>query len=256
MGKHPRDAFITVYGRKPVLEALQMPGVRIAKVLVSDRARGAIVGDIEKAAQRAGVELRHVPSREVTRLSRNAKQDQGVVADVEAPRMDALASFLDRDEDPGGPLLVLDGITTPGNVGMIIRSAVAAGAGGVVVPRVGCPEIGPQVVKGSAGVVFRARLLRTPDPATALDALGAAGYRRLGLAGESEDDLYGADLSGRLAVILGNETHGIGAATRARLDGTLRIPMSGGVESLNVAVAAALVAYEVRRRAREAQHAR
>ncbi len=252
MGKHPRDAFITVYGRKPVLEALEMPGVRIAKVLVSDRARGSIIADIEKAARRAGVELRHVPAKEVTRISRNAKQDQGVAADVEAPRMDALASFLERNEQPAGPLVVLDGITTPGNVGMIIRSAVAAGAGGVVIPRVGCPEIGPQVVKGSAGVAFRAVLLRAPDPASALDALGRAGYRRLGLAGEADCDLYDADLTGRVAIVLGNETHGLGEASRARLDGTIRIPMSGGVESLNVAVAAAVVVYEALRRAREA----
>ncbi len=251
--KHPRDAFITIYGRKPVLEALRVEGVAVDKVLVAKKARGAIVDEIEELARRAGAEVMRVDPREVTRISRNAKQDQGIVADVVAPAMDALARWLSLPASEGGPaarchLLVLDGLTNPQNVGMILRTAVAAGLDGVVVPRRGCPEVGPLVVKGSAGVAFRARILRTPSAAEALAALGEAGFVRYALAGEATDDLFSAPWPDRAVFVLGNETFGVGEGARARIDRHLRIPMTGGVESLNVAVAGALVAYEVARR--------
>jgi 23S rRNA (guanosine2251-2'-O)-methyltransferase len=86
---HPRDRFLTVYGRKPVLEALEQADVQVEKVLLAHNARGGLVPDIERAAKRAGVPLTRVPPDQVTRLSRNQRQDQGAVADVRAPRMSA-----------------------------------------------------------------------------------------------------------------------------------------------------------------------
>lgn len=254
-GRHPRDAYITIYGRKPVFEALGLPDIEVDKVLLARKARGGVVDEILARAEVRGVPVQRVEPREVTRLSRNAKQDQGVVADVVAPRMDALARWLSLAESAGGPgprcrLLVLDGLTNPQNVGMLLRTAVAAGIDGVVVPRRGCPEVGPLVVKGSAGVAFRARILRTPVAAEALALLGEHGFARLGLAGDAAADLFSLEIPPRAAFVLGNETAGVAAAARGQLDATVRIPMSGGVESLNVAVAGALVAYELRRRGR------
>lgn len=250
--KHPRDAFITIYGRKPVLEALSVGGIQVDKVLVTKKARGGVIDEITALAEQAGVAVLRVDPREVTRLSRNAKQDQGVVADVVAPRMDGLDRWLALGEREGGPgstcqLLMLDGLTNPQNVGMVLRTAVAAEIDAVVVPRRGCPEIGPLVVKASAGVAFRARILRTPSARDGLERLGAAGFRRYALAGEAPEDLFSTSLAGRSVFVLGNETAGVGTAARAQIDAQLRIPMGGGVESLNVAVAGALVAYELRR---------
>lgn len=252
-GKHPRDRFITIFGRKPVLEALDRPDVRVAKLLVAQNAHGGVVRDILARAKARGVPVRRVLPREVTRLSRNGRQDQGVVADVEAPRMESLADWLRRlpapEADPAPrPLLVLDGLTNPQNVGMILRSATAAGVAGVVLPRSGCPEVGPLVVKASAGVAFEAAILRVEDVATGLDALAGAGFRLLGLDGRGTETLFEVGLTLRTALVVGNETAGLGREARARLHGLVRIPIADGVESLNAAVAASLAAFELVRR--------
>jgi 23S rRNA (guanosine2251-2'-O)-methyltransferase len=283
--RHPRDAFITVYGRKPVLEVVEQSDVDVDKVVVDERARGPWLEELEAHCRRRSIPLLRASAKEVTRISRNAKQDQGCVADVRAPKMDSLERFLIGVDDAarggaprGAAVLVLDGITTPANVGMILRVAAAAGLDGIVVPRVGVPEIGPLVIKASAGVAYRAPILRVPDAATGCDLLRKSGFALFGLDAKAPWDLFedgwlaasgsapsapaheramrpvsrpqtGHGTRPRVAFVLGGETHGLSAAVRGRLTGTVRLPMAPGVESLNVATAAAVVAYELRRRA-------
>src|SRR6516162_1888219 len=136
------EAGITIYGRMPVLEALldrRAPGV--TRLVLARRARGEAVDRIVAAAAERGVRLERA------------------------------------DPARGGPLavLVLDGLTNPANVGMIIRTAAAAGLDGVVLPRSGSPEMGPLVVKASAGVALWATVLGAPEPAAAVTALAGAG---------------------------------------------------------------------------------
>lgn len=247
--KHPRDTFITVFGRKPVLEALRTRGLQIDKLLIAREAKGSIVEAIEDQARALGVQPRRVSTKDVTRVSRNARQDQGVALDVIAPRMEALSDYLARDRRPAREnIFVLDGVTTPANVGMAIRSLTAAGMTGVVLPRQGCPEVGPLVVKASAGLAFRARILRTPDVVSALDALRDAGFVLHGLAADGEDGLYDTQFADRSVFVIGNETSGLSEAARVRIDRFVSIPLAPDVESLNAAVTAAVVAFELRRR--------
>ena len=237
-----------MYGRKPVLEALRNSELPVDKVLVARDARGGVVDDLLRAAERRGLEVRRVNRREVTRLSRNGKQDQGVAADVRAPRMGPLEAFLSAPPSQA-KVLLLDGITTPANVGMLLRTATAAGLDGVVLPRVGCPEVSPLVIKASAGVAFTAPILRTPDSKTAAEALDAAGFTLVGLRADDAPSLFAADLPPRTALVLGNETTGVSDAVRRRMHSWVCIPMPGGVESLNVSAAGAVVAFEMVRRA-------
>jgi len=235
--------FIVVYGRMPVLEALLDEGVRVEKVLLARTARGDSVDEIVEAATHRSVPVQKVAPEKVTRVSGNGRHDQGVVADVVAPGLREL-----DDEVPGGrlALLLLDGVTNPANVGMIIRTATGAGLDGVVLPRAGSPDVGPLVVKASAGVAFRARIYRAPTAAAAVDRLRGAGVEVVGLRGDDAASLFESALPERVAFVLGNETDGVSVD----VDRWVSIPMANGVESLNVAVAAGLVAYEISRRGR------
>lgn len=244
--RHPRDRYLTVFGKKPVLEALALDRAQIARVLLAHQAKGEIVEQICARAAAKGVTIERVSAREVTKLSRNARQDQGVVADLHAPAMAALEDWLElRPTQAPAQLLVLDGLTNPANVGLILRSALGAGLDGVVVPRVGCPEIGPLVIKASAGAALAAPILRTPQLADALAQLTAAGFAAFGLAAAGRS-LWTEPGAARAAWVVGNETWGLSPAA-ARLP-AVAIPLAAGAESLNAAVAASILAFELARR--------
>jgi 23S rRNA (guanosine2251-2'-O)-methyltransferase len=249
----PKDRFVTVYGRKPVLEVLADPALTVDKVVLADSARGASAEEILRAADSRGVVVRRASAHRVKVLAGNGKQDQGVLADVVAPRMRPLSVALSSGRLPRS-VLVLDGITTPANVGMIIRTATAAGLGGIVVPRRGVASLDPLVVKASAGVAFKAPLLRCATAAEAVDALRAAGYRVFGLDGQARRTVFEAAFPGQSAFVLGGETAGVGVDVRPLVDEWLSIPMAGGVESLNVASAAAVLCFDLVRRAAVTRH--
>jgi 23S rRNA (guanosine2251-2'-O)-methyltransferase len=243
----PKDRFVTVYGRKPVLEALGDTTLQVDKVVLADTARGPAAREILDAASSRGVVVQRATAQRVKVLAGNGKQDQGVLADVVAPRMKLLADALAGARPPRGVLL-LDGITTPANVGMILRTATAAGMGGIVVPRRGVASIDPLVVKASAGVAFHAPVLRCATAGEAASALVSAGYPLFALDAGAPQSLFTADLPGRAAFVLGSETAGVSAEVRDQVTEWLSIPMRGGVESLNVASAAAVLCFEHLRR--------
>ncbi|HEY0637115.1 MAG TPA: RNA methyltransferase [Pseudonocardiaceae bacterium] len=243
----PKDRFVTVYGRKPVLEALADRGLTVDKVLLADNAHGPAVREIMDAARGRGVRVDRAPAHRVKLLAGNGRHDQGVLADVVAPRMRPLSLFLEAAPDTAS-VLVLDQITNPANVGMILRTATAAGLDGVVLPRRGVPDVDPLVVKASAGVAFHAPVLRSGTAVEACEALAAAGFTLFGLAADAPSSVFRAGLPDLCAFVLGNETDGVSPAVRAALHDTLSIPMAGGVESLNVASAAAVLCFELVRR--------
>jgi 23S rRNA (guanosine2251-2'-O)-methyltransferase len=249
VARSPKDTFITVYGRKPVQEALDDADLHVDKVVLADDARGEPVRAILAAARARGVPVQRATAHRVKVLAGNGRHDQGVLADVVAPRMQPVDEFLlDLKNDPAA-VLVLDGVTNPANVGMVLRSATAAGLDGVLLPRRGVPAIDPLVVKASAGVAFRAPVLRAATAEEGCAALRDGGFAVLGLHATGAS-LLDADLPRRVALVLGNETDGLSAGVREVCDGLLAIPMEGGVESLNVASAGAVAAFELRRRRR------
>ena len=241
----PKDRFVTVYGRKPVLEALDDLRLEVDKVLLAEGARGPAAREIIDAASRRGVRVQRATAQRVKVLAGNGRHDQGVLADVVAPKMRPLA--LGLEDRPRGVLL-LDGITTPANVGMILRTATAAGMDGIVVPRRGVASIDPLVVKASAGVAFRAPTLRCATAAEAASQLRAAGYPLFALDAGARQSIYTVELPERAAFVLGGETAGVTDEVRQHVSGWLSIPMFAGVESLNVASAAAVLCFEVARR--------
>jgi len=244
----PKDRFVTVYGRKPVMEALADTALVVDKVVLADNAHGPAVRQILDAAAGRGVQVRRASPQRVKVLAGNGRHDQGVLADVVAPRMRPLGAFLASIGTGPASVLVLDQITNPANVGMILRTATAAGLDGVVLPRRGVPGVDPLVVKASAGVAFHAPVLRCATAPEACQALSAGGFTLYGLTADAAHPVFTAPLADRAAFVLGNETSGVSDAVRAAVDGWLSIPMASGVESLNVASAAAVLCFELVRR--------
>lgn len=238
---------MTVFGRKPVLEALADRRLDVDKVILADNARGSAAEEILDAASARRVRVERASAHRVKVLAGNGKQDQGVLADVVAPRMRRLADGLTSRPRR---VLVLDSITTPANVGMILRTATAAGIDGIVVPRRGVASIDPLVVKASAGVAFHAPVLRCYTAEEACRALRDGGYPIFALDGGASRTLFDVDLPARAAFVLGGETAGVSPEVRRLVTETIAIPMAGGVESLNVASAAAVLCFELVRRAR------
>jgi 23S rRNA (guanosine2251-2'-O)-methyltransferase len=231
----------------PVAEVLADPTLEVDKVLVAANARGEAVERIVALATGRGVTVQETTPQRVKLLAGNGKHDQGVLADVVAPRMAALSDLLEGSR-PSRGILLLDGVTNPSNVGMIIRTATAAGFDGVVLPHVGSPGVDPLVIKASAGVAYRAPILRSRTALDAVEALRGKGHRIYALAGGAARSLYREDFPPDSVFVLGNESHGVSAGVGAHVDEWLSIPMAGGVESLNVSVAAAVVCFEVARR--------
>ncbi len=252
--KHPRDTFITIYGRKPVLEVLMNEALQVDKVAIAERAKGHIISDILSLAKKRDVSILRMEAKRISRLSRNEKQDQGVVADVVAPEMDSFERYLEllgtrKKNKETIHLMALNGVTTPRNVGMAMRSSTALGMGGLIYPRKGCPNISPLIVKASAGVIFKTRILRCEYLQQALEEAKKAGFCVYGLSGYGKHTLYGMPKFAKRSIfVLGGETAGIDEKVGKLVDEWLRIPMANGVESLNVACAATLVAGEVMRR--------
>lgn len=243
----PKDRFVTVYGRNPVIEVLDDYSLTVDKVVLAEGARGHGVGEILGLARDRGVPVQRASAERVKKLAGNGRQDQGVFADVVAPRMRPLVDALD---DPTlRRVLLLDGITTPANVGMILRTATAAGIDGIVVPRKGVASLDPMVVKASAGVAFRAPILKCATAAEAADRLSASGFHLVGLDGGAPTSLFDAELPEHVCLVLGGETNGIGAEVADQVRSWVSIPMVDTIDSLNVSAAAAVVCFELVRRA-------
>ena len=247
----PRDRFVTVYGRMPVLEALLDESLVVDKVVLARPAHGPSVDELVAAAHRRGVRVERADPARVTRLSRNGRHDQGVVADVVAPGLADLEGWLTGTAAAGAvatDVVVLAGVTNPANVGMVLRAATAAGLA-VVLPRQGSPDLGPLVVKASAGIAFRARVLRCPTALAGCRSLAAAGWSLVALDAAAPTTIW-APLPAPAALVLGGETGGLDPAVAALAGERRAIPLDAGVESLNVATAAAVAAFELRRQRR------
>jgi 23S rRNA (guanosine2251-2'-O)-methyltransferase len=173
---------------------------------------------------------------------------QGVIALGRPPHELALEELLRRDPLPE-LVLVLDEVTDPRNVGAILRSAEAAGAGAVVLSRDRSPHLTPALVKAAAGAVEWLPLVRVVNVTRSLEALQKAGYWTVGLAGEAEMGIHepGAVPGFPVALVVGSEGAGMRPLVRRVCHRLVRIPMVGRTPSLNASVAAAVALFEVRR---------
>lgn len=238
------DSLLTIYGRKPVLEALEDPSLPVHKLhLANSNRRDHLIARMEQLATERRVEIAHWDRKGLSRISKNARQDQGVALDLALPHYGTAETFLQQLPEKPCELLALDGITNPQNLGMIIRSACAGGMDGIILPKKGCAQIDPLVIKASTGTAFKMRLLRCEKLAPTLAQFRERGARICGLSSHARDTLAGLDGRQPTVFVLGNETRGVSDDIADQCTQRLRIPMQNGVESLNVAVTAALIGF-------------
>ncbi|MDG1460247.1 MAG: RNA methyltransferase [Luminiphilus sp.] len=239
-----RQQILTIYGRNAVFEALSDSTIACLRLhWATSNQKSSATNRILQASEARGIPVREHTRKTLSRISRNGKQDQGVALDITCDKFGNLEQLQDWVSHSKLRILALDGITNPQNVGMIIRSAVAGGVDAILYPRKGVASLGPLVIKASAGIVFKAPIILCETLTPALEKLQRAGAAIASLEGDSTTSLFDYRPSKSVVFVLGGETDGVSSEVSYLADAKLHIPMGAGVESLNVAVAASLVAY-------------
>ncbi len=233
-----------IEGRRAVRELLVAGRRRVKAVYISNALDASSI--VDEIKQLAGPALRMVGPERILELSRT-ESHQGVVA-VADPIQNFEMLQLVREHDH--PFIVaLDGVTDPGNLGAILRSAETAGVTGVLLPRKRSAQLNPTVAKAAAGAIEYLPIALTSGIPGALDRLSRERVWIVGLDGDATktfDDLEIADQP--LVLVLGAEGRGLSPLTKKRCDVLVRIPMYGNVESMNVSAAAAVAMHEIAKR--------
>ena len=223
-----------VEGGKMVGEALAHTAVHTAVV---EAGKAGQFAPLLEALRAAGASVFESP-RHVLEALCETKTPQGIVAEASLPA--SRAALGDR-------LVALDGVQDPGNVGAIVRTADAAGFGGALLGPTCADPFGAKALRASMGSIFRVPVVRAQRLAESLAALREAGYAVLSSELDGEDFFARGPLPPKLALVIGSEAEGVSAAVSNLATHRLRLPMRGGAESLNAAVAAGIMLYELSR---------
>lgn len=187
----------------------------------------------------------HVVGWQIVKAISDSVTPQGMVAVIDSP-LRSLSEVRIRSD----LVLVLAAVSDPGNVGTLIRTAAAADADAVILTEGSADPLNPKTARASASALFTTTLVTDVAFEEATDHLATLGYRTVGTASEAPTTLYDEDLTGPVAVVLGNESWGLPASLQAALTSVVSIPMPGKVESLNVATAGSVIVFEVLRQRR------
>ena len=253
--KRQSEALLIV-GRNPVREALGREGARIEKVMMQ-QGGGRGLDLIRRAASEVGVPVQYVPSKRLNQMAAGLNH-QGVVA-LAAPvayhDMDEMladvAPTLDAVRRRKPILLLLDRIEDPHNFGAVVRTAVAAGVEGVIVPKRHMAPLNAATIKASAGMAMRIPIARVDDLAEVLFQLKERGYWVVGTAEDGETSVWDMDWDRPVALVMGSEAKGLHRHVAEACDYLVSIPMRGDAESLNVSVAAGILLFAAARARKE-----
>jgi 23S rRNA (guanosine2251-2'-O)-methyltransferase len=237
-----------VYGLHAVGAVLERAPERVLELWMAQPRDDARARELKDRAAALGVQVQSVPGEVLAKLVGEVTH-QGAVAVVRPLKAwdehDLLESISQIAGDP--LLLILDGVTDPHNLGACLRSADAAGAHAVLIPKDRAAAVDAVVRKVAAGAAEFVPVASVTNLARTMDRLKERGVWLVGTDGEAPQSLYAADLKRPLALVLGAEGSGMRRLTRERCDFLVRIPMAGQVESLNVSVAAGVALFEARR---------
>ena len=226
------------WGRHPVMAALANPNRVVRKLWGTREALASL--DIP-----ASMPVVYADVADLGRLVPSDAPHQGLVAEVEPLEDSWLADLLIEGKDDQRPLVVLDQVTDPHNVGAILRSAAAFDALGIVTQDRHAPPESGTVARAASGALETVPWVRVVNLARALEEIAEAGFWRIGLTGHADQTLAEAMGTQRICIVLGAEGEGMRQNTEAHCDELAKLPISEKVESLNVSNAAAIALYAV-----------
>ena len=227
-------------GLRAVIEAVQFADLSELFFIKTEENK---LTEIIKTAEEKGVRLYCVDEKVMAKLS-DTKAPQGVLAVIKMPKDRLQKLNPGTSSDNNAPVIILDRVQDPGNLGTIIRTADAVGALGMILLE-GCVDaFSPKVVRASMGSLFHLPVIQDVFPEEALTWCYRHGYEPAATALKNAQNMYKADLSKKMAFIFGNEANGVAEELQAAAETRLFIPMAGQAESMNVAMAAGIILFE------------
>ena len=233
-------------GRNAVYELLKTEK-NIEKLLLEKNPQGSLKAIFAEARKR-NIRVQFVDRKVLDKQSEEGRH-QGVIAFSTDYEYASLDDIISARKENGGFVIVCDGIEDVHNLGSIIRVAECAGADGVVIPSNNSASVTEAVLRLSAGAANHMKVAKVNSINRAVDELKKSGYWLYALEADGED-IYSADLTGNIAIVVGGEDSGVRKLTREKCDFTLSIPLNGKVNSLNASVALGIAAYEAVRKRR------
>lgn len=235
---------LTIEGRNAVLEAFRA-GKTIDKLFLLDGCQDGPVRSIAREAKKQGTIVNYVKKERLDQLS-ETKKHQGAIAFAAAYEYAQVEDLLEAARKKGEApfLILLDNIEDPHNLGAILRTANAAGAHGIVIPKRRAVGLTATVAKTSAGAVNYTPVAKVTNLSMTIQKLKEEGmwFVCADMDGES---MYRMDLKGPIGLVIGNEGAGVSKLVKENCDFAASIPMNGEIDSLNASVAAGVLAYEV-----------
>ncbi len=238
-----------LYGAHAVRAALMNPKRRILRLIATPNGAESIA---EPARQR-GLQVETADAKDMDRMFPAGTVHQGIALRVTPLPDPVLADILgasnaaEENGEPVRPLVILDQVTDPQNVGAVLRSAAVFGARAVVVTRRNSPPVTGALAKAASGAVEQMPLVQVPNVAQAIAVLQAEGWFAVGLEGTGDKSLAQMDLTGKIAIVMGAEGTGLRRLTAERCDMLAKIPGDSEFASLNVSNATAVALYEISR---------
>ncbi len=238
--------YMRIYGRKILKEALEN-NVSIKKVYFAQLEKPSrdFLNLIE-LVEKKGIPYKFVTKKKADNLVHGEKS-QGVVADLDEFPYFSLEEALENTSNTEKFIILLDQIQDPHNFGAIIRSAVGAGVDFIIIPKNNSVKVTPAVVKVSAGTVFKIPVVIVTNLARTIEKLKEKDFW-IYAATMGGTPYYEIDVKGNIGVVFGNEGKGIRRLVQEKCDGIISIPMKRNVDSLNVAVSAGIIMYDILRR--------
>ena len=232
-----------IYGIRAVIEAINS-SKDIDKIFIQTGLKGKLIGQLESLIRKNKINFSYVPTQKLDRLSK--KNHQGVIARIAPIKFYTIDSFSDVLEKSNNPfVLILDQINDVRNFGAIIRTAEISGVDGIIIQNSSSAPVNSDTIKTSAGAIFNIPICKVNHIKDAIYHLQSMNISIISASEKSEKNIYDVDLKVPLAIIMGSEQKGINKSVINLSNESVKLPMYGKIESLNVSVACGIFLYEV-----------